>query len=122
MYPGISLVYDGECGFCRRSLRILKAFDWLDRVELIAFQDRASWSVRFPQLSAADFSTAMYGVSAGAVYRGFDAFRAALWSLPATMPLAWTWYLPGVRAIGTRVYDLIATRRHSLGCGDACKL
>lgn len=115
-------MFDGECGFCRRSLLALKRLDWFDRIELIASSDRAAWADRFPQLEGADFAAAMFAVRGNSMYRGFDAFRASLWSLPLLAPVAWSWYLPGVRAVGTRMYAAIAARRHRLGCGDRCSL
>ena len=108
----ITLLYDGECGFCRKSLDVLAAFDYLRAIELIDANDRALVAARFPELPPLDFDSAMYAVdSRGAIYSGFDAFRAALWSSPVLALLAWTWYLPGVRAAGTRVYARVARTR-----------
>ena len=117
----IVLLYDGACRFCIRSLRVLKRFDPQDRLELVDASNRASVDKRFPQTSGADFDNAMYAVDSARVYRGFDAFRRAMRALPALAWLAMLMYIPGVPAIGRRVYDAIARNRHALGCSsEAC--
>jgi len=47
---------------------------------------------------------------------GFDAYRAIAWSIPLLIPLAPLLYLPGVPAIGRRVYAAVARRRLRGGC------
>lgn len=101
---------------------MLRALDWLNRVELIDANDRSVWFDRFPALEHEDLSTAMYAVRQSDIFRGFDAFRAALWSIPVLSVLAWTWYLPGMRYVGMRVYAWVSSNRHELGCTSSCKL
>jgi predicted DCC family thiol-disulfide oxidoreductase YuxK len=113
--PATAVIYDAECRFCIRSLRVLKAFDILGRISLVP-SDTTGLLKRFPTLRGADFSSAMYAVRDGAAYAGFDAFRTALWSSPILALLAWSWYVPPVPAVGRRVYAWIARNRRSLGC------
>jgi hypothetical protein len=42
---------------------------------------------------------------------GFDAFRRLAWVLPAAWPLVPILYVPGVPALGRRVYRWIASHR-----------
>lgn len=118
----VTLVYDGECKFCIRSLRILKALDWRDRLVLVPVQDTERVKSLGSILADADFATAMYAVRGGKKYRGFDAFRAALPSLPAGLLVVWIWYLPGVRWLGVRLYDWVARHRRSFGCSSSCQI
>ena len=113
--PATVVIYDADCRFCIRSLRVLKAFDILGRVSLLP-SDTQGLLELFPSLRGADFSSAMYAVRDGAAYAGFDAFRTALWSSPILALLAWSWYVPPVPAVGRRLYAWIARNRHSLGC------
>ena len=122
-FPRFVFLYDGECGFCRRSLERFRKFDLLGRIEYVDANDRAAVSARFPNLPPLDFEHAMFAVDeSGKIYRGFDAFRASLWASPVLAPFAWTWYLPGIRPAGTRVYDWIARNRRRFGCSGACSI
>ena len=113
----ISVVYDGQCGFCVRSLRIVRALDVWGLLRFVDGTDRPQVEARFPGLSDADLDGAMYAVGdGGRTYRGFFAFRRLLWSSPLLWPLLPIFYLPGARWVGPRVYAWIARNRRSLGC------
>lgn len=113
----VSLVYDGLCAFCIRSLRPLQAIDFRGRLVLHDATDRAAVLERFPQLAEEDLDTAMYVVdAAGRSYRGFYAFRRIARALPLLWPLVPLVHLPGAGFVGERVYALIARNRSQLGC------
>lgn len=121
------LVYDGQCAFCRRSLRLLKAMDWLGRIRpLDLHRDEAEVSRRAPGLSHEDMMEAMRLITPGGrVYAGFFAFRQAAWLLPPLWPTVPLWYLPGMSRLGPAMYARIARRRYGLTrCtpGGACRL
>jgi hypothetical protein len=87
----------------------------------IEFRDAlAEWpqiEARFPDLHQQDCVAEMYAVTAeGAVRVGFYAYRAISWSLPALWLAAPLLYVPGVPAVGRRVYAAVAARRHGSGC------
>ena len=112
----VNIIFDGDCGFCRRSLRFIEALD-LRRV-LRFYDSRQPETVEhFPVLRGADVEEAMYAVVAGEpVYRGFFAFRRLLWSNPSTWLLIPIFYFPGARFLGPRVYAWVARNRNKLGC------
>ncbi|MDE2571911.1 MAG: DUF393 domain-containing protein [bacterium] len=114
----VVLVYDGTCGFCRRALRLFLRFDLLHRLELFDGSDARLAEARFPELAGADVATAMYTIADGRRYRGFDAFRRAMWESPVLKIVTPLLYVPGVRALGVRLYDLVARNRHALGCSS----
>jgi predicted DCC family thiol-disulfide oxidoreductase YuxK len=119
----VDVLYDGECRFCLRSLRVLQRFDAKRRLRLMDGNDTDRVRREFPQVPAEDLAAAMYAVAEGIPYRGFYAFRRALWALPALRPLAAMLYLPGVPFAGERVYASVARRRRLFGCSsDACSL
>ena len=121
-FQSVTLIYDGGCGFCIRSLRLLRALDWFGVCRYIASQD-PSITTRFPAFSATDFDEAMYAVSEdGVTYRGFFAFRRALRAMPAAWLLLGVFYFPGASVVGPRVYGWVARNRSRLGCTSTCAL
>jgi predicted DCC family thiol-disulfide oxidoreductase YuxK len=111
-----TLIYDGECGLCRR------AADWVDlntvpgSVELLPCQDPAR-AERFPHIATEDCLTAMQLVDGdGSVYSGERAIPHILarshrrrWRL-----LALLFHVPGVTLLARPVYALIARNRLAL--------
>lgn len=113
--PRDTLYYDGACGMCRRSVRILRSLDWFGR---LAFVD--STTVHEAGLPVAR-ERALEGIpmrtAGGAVLVGFSAVRRALRQTPLGLLPALVMYLPGVSHAGERVYRAVARRRaRSLTC------
>lgn len=100
--------YDGQCGMCRRTTRLLRAVDWFGRLN---FVDMTS-------IPAADLpvdpEAAMKGMPMrtrdGRTLVGFPAVRRALAQTPLA-PLAWLLYLPVISAAGAAAYRHIAAGR-----------
>lgn len=92
---------------CRRSTRILRALDWLNRLD---FQDMNQTK----ELPVA-FDEAMRGMPMrtrnGRVLVGFPAVRRALLQTPLGFLPSLVFYLPGVNAIARIVYNRTAERR-----------
>ena len=119
----IHIIYDGQCGFCIKSLKVIKA---LDVRGVLRFHDAHESRTfdEFPDLRGADVEDAMYAFVEGeAPQRGFFAFRRLLWSSPLMWPLIPFFYLPGIGFVGTRVYAWVARNRKNFGCeSDFCPL
>ena len=128
----IFVLYDGNCGLCRRSVFILVILDHLHRLQPIDFHDTEKRMTVAPDLSLNNLDRAMHirlpaerttdngqRTTLSTVhcplstrtYRGFDAFRELCWHLPLLIPLAPFLYYPGVSTLGRRVYARIAERR-----------
>lgn len=117
MSAHLDVVYDGLCLFCIRSLRLIQRFDRQGALVLHDANDVPAVHARFTVLREADLGEAMYVVDCeGAVHAGFYAFRRIAWELPLLRPLAALLHLPGVAAIGSRVYAVVARNRRKLGC------
>jgi len=107
------VVFDGGCGLCRNLIKAVRRLDLLDAVT--ALDVASEWSsigVRFPALTHAACLADMHVIGAnGSVTAGFAGCR----ELTKVLPLGWfvlpVLYLPGVPAIGRRIYRLVAGRR-----------
>ncbi len=118
----MTVLYDGHCGLCRRSVFILTILDNLHRVRFTDYHDAFALEAVAPDLALADLERTMHvRAPNGLTWEGFHAFRALTWHLPVLWPLAPILYLPGVPWIGKRVYARIAARR--LNCNhEFCAL
>jgi predicted DCC family thiol-disulfide oxidoreductase YuxK len=126
----ISVFFDGNCGFCTRSVFWIGLMDWLGRVRLVNFQNPVLRKKFAPDLAYKDLDRSMhirYPVSArskdevGRTIKGFRAFRSLTWHLPPAWIIAPFLYLPGVSNIGERVYQWKAKTRKRCAHGD-CKV
>ena len=124
VFEPVHIIYDGQCLFCIRSLKLFRAIDFMQVFQYHDAHDESRISKLFPELHDADFDHAMFVVTEGReVSRGFFAFRRMIWSSPLTWLLIPIFYLPGAVFVGTRVYAWIAKNRLKFGCrSDACTL
>jgi predicted DCC family thiol-disulfide oxidoreductase YuxK len=110
-----TLIYDGDCGFCRRSVDLLQRWDPEQRIALIPFQDQArmaAFDIPLPALAAA--MHLILPPPDGRVLAGADAMPELLRLLPGKRWLAWGFRVPGVLPVARRLYAWIARRRHCL--------
>lgn len=79
----LDIIYDAQCRFCLRSLRLL---EWLAGRRLFDLHngndsDLTQW--KFPALAGADTNDAIFAVTPRReIFRGFFAFRRILWESP----------------------------------------
>ena len=108
-----TLIYDGECGLCRRAVALVSAWDRDGRLTLIPFQDEArvaSFRLELPALAAAMHLV----LPDGRVFAGADAAPELLRLFPGKRWLAGLFRVPGVRPVARVVYAWIARRRRCL--------
>src|SRR5437868_12904764 len=100
--PKATVLYDGQCGFCQRSVAILKKLDWLKKLRYQDARQIEQLPKTDPPLDPARLLDEMHLVpsSGHPVYHGFSAFRWMSWRLPLCWPLAPFLYLPGVPWLG----------------------
>ncbi|MGD2151623.1 MAG: DUF393 domain-containing protein [Gemmatimonadales bacterium] len=115
-----TLIYDGDCRFCRRQVDFLRRWDGRGRIEAVPFQtaDLERYGI---ERSAAE--EAMHLVApTGGVWRGAAAARELLRLLRCGRPLVWLFSVPGAMFAAERVYSWVARRRHRFGCeSGACR-
>lgn len=119
----LNIIYDGQCGFCIRALRVVKALDVRRALRFYDSHNPKTLEL-FPQLKGADLADAMYTVAEGEpVYRGFFAFRRLIWGSPLMWPLILLFYFPGATLFGPRAYAWVARNRSRFGCrSEVCAL
>ncbi len=117
------IFFDGTCGLCQGTVAIVRRLDLLSKVR---YRDIAhEWpevSKTFPILDYQRCMEDMHLIDRrGQLYVGFDAYRY----LARILPVGWIFlpilYLPGVRAIGIKVYGFIAARRSGIACAVPVK-
>lgn len=113
----VTLIFDGRCGFCTRSVRILKTLDRSDRVKPVPYQKPGT-----PEaygLDLAQCEAAVWTVGSGRDQRsGAAAVNTALSvALGTRLPL-WLYAVPGFGLFQEWAYSLIARNRRRLP-GDA---
>jgi predicted DCC family thiol-disulfide oxidoreductase YuxK len=120
----LDVIYDGQCGFCVRSLKVCRALDVRHAFRFHDANARSRVLASFPELATADFENAMFAVAPDrSVTRGFFAFRRMMRESPLMWPLIPLFYLPGAGILGPRVYAWVARNRRRLGCeSDVCEM
>ena len=110
-----TVIFDGECGFCQRSIKWGKRLDWLHRMDWRARLEPGLQET-FPQLSGEETQRRMVSIRKdGKTYGGFFAVRDIMVHLPLTFVPALVLYVPGVSLLGVPVYTWIARNRHHFG-------
>ena len=110
------VLYDGDCGFCQQSVRLLKALDWLRLLHFQSARDVDNLPATDVTLDPQKMLDEMHLLTPDrkTAYAGFTAFRWIAWRLPLTAPLAALLYLPGVLPLGNRAYRWVARNRFKL--------
>jgi predicted DCC family thiol-disulfide oxidoreductase YuxK len=118
-----TLVYDGYCPLCIRTMTQLDALDGGRVLRYVDLErEPASASELLPGVSREGMREEMAVVTpSGDVLRGFFAFREISKRLPVLWVLVPVMFAPGAEWVGTRVYAWVAANRARRLCdGDAC--
>jgi predicted DCC family thiol-disulfide oxidoreductase YuxK len=118
------VVYDGECGFCRRSVEAIRR---RDRRGVFTYVPRQTPGIeqRFPQLLEGDFNTGLRLIDTGeTVHVGADAMHQIARRLPIYNWFAWLYRVPLLHGATRWVYARVAAHRMKLSqycsAGEAC--
>lgn len=115
-----TLVYDGHCDVCIRSVNVLRDLDREGRFEMVAYQS-AGVPERFPGISREEFEESVQLIGPeGRRWHGADAVEKVFELVPRARPLSWLFRIPLARPIARWAYRVFARNRHRFGCGDHC--
>jgi len=114
---GAALIFDGECGLCRRRVEHVRLWDREGRIEMVPYQT-PDLVQRFPSVSRDECVHGIHLVEkSGVVHRGAAAGREVLRRLPA----GWLWkipsWIPGEVWTAEYIYVWIAHRWGPLRVG-----
>lgn len=112
-YAEVTLIFDGQCGFCTRCVSWVERLDQRGHVKAIAFQCPG-----VPErygLTSADCSEAVWAIDAdGGTHRGGEAVNVVLAAaLRSSLPVR-LYRLPGIQALQDRVYLWVSHNRGRL--------
>jgi predicted DCC family thiol-disulfide oxidoreductase YuxK len=112
----MEMVYDGNCGFCKRSMASFLAFDGLRQIQIRNFRTHSS-----PVVSDEQVEKALYTVLAdGRALPGFEAYRYVVLRVPGLWWLVPFFYVPVFsRLVGHPIYNWVAANRSRLSAMTA---
>ena len=112
-----TVIYDDDCGFCLRSIRIGKWLDWRRCMDWYPRSEPGLYE-KFPKTNKEETLNRMVSIRPdGKVYGGFFAVRDILLHCPLTFIPAFLLYIPGVSLAGDPAYRWVAKNRHRFGGG-----
>ena len=113
-----TLIYDGFCPLCTRTMVLIDAVDVTEQLSYIDFErDWALVALRAPSLEVDAARQAIHVVAPdGTVYRGYYGFKRLARQLPVLWPASLLLAIPGMDLLGVRVYDEVARRRGRTVC------
>jgi predicted DCC family thiol-disulfide oxidoreductase YuxK len=116
-----TLVYDGNCKVCGRLVKLLRAWDRNEEIEVVASQQPGVMA-RFPWIPARAYVEAVQLIGPGGRTRsGASAIEQLLNILPKGRLISWLFKIPFMRGIADRFYKWFARNRYHFGCGDHCQ-
>jgi predicted DCC family thiol-disulfide oxidoreductase YuxK len=115
-----TVLYDGGCPMCRRTVRVLRRLDWLHRLTFVDATDTGVRERVAPGLTEAEVLVEMYVIDErGRLHGGFEGYLQISRVVPLMWPFGLIGRLPGFRQLGHAVYRVIAANRVRRGrCTD----
>jgi predicted DCC family thiol-disulfide oxidoreductase YuxK len=116
-----TLVYDGQCDVCERSIRRLERWDRRKEIEVVPSQDPAVAS-RFPWIPAEAYADAIQLIGPGGrTTQGAEAIEDLLGILHRGWLFRWIFKLPFVGWVADKIYRWFARNRYRFGCENHCQ-
>lgn len=106
------LIFDGECGFCARSLGWLQRLDSKGRITVVPFQ-RSGIEDEYG-IAREDLATSVWLITNELPRHGAAAVNSALDIALGVKVFGWLYRAPGMGWAQERVYRWVATHRHRL--------
>jgi len=112
-----TVIYDGNCGVCRRSVESLARWDRNRDLEIIPSQ-APGVSERFPWIPPRSYveSVQVIRTSDGRTWQAAAALEELLNVLPKGRLVSWLFGIPFVRPLADKFYRWFARNRYRMGC------
>jgi predicted DCC family thiol-disulfide oxidoreductase YuxK len=108
----LTIVYDGNCKLCRRTIASLRTLDILGRVRYVNLFDVEALDAPVVRKMSMDaLARDMYAFKGEKVWAGFAAYRAVAARIPVLWPLLPFLYLWPVPLLAERIYRRVADHR-----------
>ncbi|MFL6332375.1 MAG: DCC1-like thiol-disulfide oxidoreductase family protein [Pyrinomonadaceae bacterium] len=108
----LTVVYDGNCKLCRRTIASLRALDVLGRVRYAALGDELVLAApELRRVGREALTRDIYAFKAGKVWAGFGAYRALAARVPVLWPVLPFLYLWPVPRVAASIYRRAADHR-----------
>lgn len=104
--------YNEGCGFCRRTVAILRSFDLFDAMKPVAGVSNDPVRGSYPQITDEMLASDLYAAAGGQIAAGYDAYVWIAKRLFLLWPIAAIMRFPPVAALGRKAYRRIADSRH----------
>lgn len=109
-----TVVYDGQCRFCRGQIAMLRGLDLTHRLRFLSLHDPVV-GAEFPELTPEDLGGEMHVIDTGGRSRaGAEAVRYLSRSLPLLWPLAVPLHVPGTLPLWQWLYGVVARNRYRI--------
>jgi predicted DCC family thiol-disulfide oxidoreductase YuxK len=109
-----TVLYDGQCRFCRGQIALLRRFDVSDRMRYLSLHDPIV-AAEFPELDPEDLAREMHVVDTqGRSRAGAAAVRYLSRRLPLLWPLALPLHVPGSLPLWSWLYGVVARNRYRI--------
>ena len=107
----MEMIYDGECGFCKRAMASFLAYDGLNQISVRDYRTNPS-----PVVASEKVDKALYLVTEDEkAIPGFDAYRYAVLRIPGLWWQVPFFYIPVLsKLFGRPIYNWIAANRGTI--------
>ena len=107
-----TLLYDGNCLFCRRAIGIIRVFDVFERLTYVnLLDDEHVHRLQLPEVDKQSWIRDIHLMTPQKTFKGYDAYRQVAGRIPILWPLAPLLYVGLLERIGARVYRRVADSR-----------
>jgi predicted DCC family thiol-disulfide oxidoreductase YuxK len=119
--PRYTVIYDGDCKVCGRSVKLLTRWDRNHELEMIPSQTPGVQG-KFPWIAPSAYANSIQVVRArdGKTWQAGAAIEELLNVLPKGRLISWLFKIPFMRPLVDKLYIWFARNRYRLGCGEHC--
>ena len=116
-----TVIYDGDCKVCERSVNVLTKWDRNHDLEIIPSQNPGVQE-RFPWIPPRAYIESIQVVRTidGKTWQAAAALEELFSVLPKGRLISWLFKIPFARPLADKFYGWFARNRYRLGCGEHC--